>query len=142
MVTRFRTMLVAMKSACGRVHSDHWGFEIRTTMRPSVIRRLSITASLFMPFFGCHSSKPVIHSQGRQETADSDRLVADLRSLYRPFTDWPHEMDGRTFTIDVKPIFVRDDHRPVLFYALLEDIKGGENGQVLLYLMMFRKGRV
>jgi len=90
---------------------------------------------LLLPLVGCHpaeeKAKRQLEEQQRQEAV---RAVAYLQTHYNAVIDWPQELKGKTFTIDVEPIFLRADHRPILFDAMLEDIKQ-ENGGVFLYFL-------
>jgi hypothetical protein len=41
--------------------------------------------------------------------------------------DWPSLLRDGMFTIDIEPIFVRPDHKPLLFIANLEDVRRPNN---------------
>lgn len=49
--------------------------------------------------------------------------MADLSSRHNAITDWQQPLMNTTFSIDVEALFLRNDHRPFLFYATLEDVK-------------------
>jgi hypothetical protein len=94
----------------------------------------NLTLLLLLPLSGCHSAeeraKRQLEAQQRQEAA---RAVTYLKTHYNAVIDWPQELAGKTFTIDVGPIFLRADHRPILFYAMLEDVRQENNGTFLYF---------
>lgn len=95
----------------------------------------NFTVLLLLPLVGCHSAKiqakQHLEAQQQQEAV---RTVAYLQAHYNAVVDWPQQLKGKTFTIDVEPIFLRADHRPILFYAMLEDVRK-ENNAVFLYFL-------
>jgi hypothetical protein len=104
--------------------------------RWSIRLKLSVTTMLLLLFVvGCHSAeekaKQKLNEQQRQETA---KTVSYLQAHYNAIVDWPQELKGKSFTIDVEPIFLRADHRPILFSAMLEDIRKENNGISLYFL--------
>jgi hypothetical protein len=101
----------------------------------------NLTLLLLLPLSGCHSAeeraKRQLEAQQRQEAA---RAVTYLKTHYNAVIDWPQELAGKTFTIDVGPIFLRADHRPILFYAMLEDVRQENNGTFLYFLTIPTEG--
>ena len=81
---------------------------------------------------GCHSAekaKQQLESQRKQEV---QRQIAALRFRYRAVDDWPRQLAGKILAIEVQPVFVRPDHRPILFFAMLDDVRL-ENGAPSIY---------
>jgi hypothetical protein len=96
----------------------------------------SVALLLLLTLLGCQSDKEKekLHQeeQRRQEVARINHEIADLRSHYNAVVDWPQQLKGKPFSIDVEPIFARADLRPVLFYATLIDVRR-QNDAVILY---------
>jgi len=92
----------------------------------------AITLLLLLSTIGCHSAEEKLKEQKHQESARIEREIADLRAHYNAVADWPKQLKENTFTIDVEPIFLRDDRRPILFFATLDDIRKESDG-VFLY---------
>ena len=94
-----------------------------------------ITLVLLLPLVGCHpaemKARQHLETQQQQEAL---RTVAYLQTHYNAVVDWPQQLKGKTFTIDVEPVFLRADHRPILFYAMLEDVRK-ENNAIFLYFL-------
>lgn len=101
----------------------------------------NVTLLLLLPLFGCHSAerraKRQLETQQQQETA---RTVAYHQTHYNAIVDWPQQLKGKTFTIDVEPVFLRADHRPILFYAMLQDVRKENNGIFLYFLTIPTEG--
>lgn len=96
---------------------------------------------LLLTMIGCHSSedkaKRRLDEQQHQEAA---RTVAYLQTHYNAVVDWPQQLKGKSFTIDVEPVFLRADHRPMLFYAMLEDVRKENNATFLYFLTIPTEG--
>jgi hypothetical protein len=88
-----------------------------------------ISLTLLLSLFGCQSSE---ERSRQQEVIRLNREMADFCSRYNAVVDWPKEIKGVTFTIDAEPVFLRSDQRPILFYAVLEDVRR-RNGSIFLY---------
>jgi hypothetical protein len=95
----------------------------------------NFTVLLLLPLVGCHSAKIQAkqHLEAEQQQ-EAVKTVAYFQTHYNAVIDWPQQLKGKSFTIDVEPIFLRGDHRPTLFYAMLEDVRK-ENNAVLLYFL-------
>ncbi len=95
---------------------------------------------LMLPLVDCHSAemkaRQHLETQQQQEAV---RTVAYLQTHYNAVVDWPQQLKGKTFTIDVEPVFLRADHRPILFYAMLEDVRK-ENNAFLYFLTIPTEG--
>jgi hypothetical protein len=93
---------------------------------------------LLLSLLGCQSAeekaKHQREEQKHQEAARVDRDIASMTSRSNAIVDWPQQLNGLTFTIDVEPVFVRADHRPTFFYASLKDIKRS-NDAIILYFI-------
>ena len=97
--------------------------------------RITITSLLILALIGCHSAEEKAKRQlEEQQTQEAVKATTYLRTHFNPVVDWPQQIKGKTFTIDVEPVFVRADHRPILFYAMLEDVKR-ENDSIFLYFL-------
>jgi hypothetical protein len=85
---------------------------------------------------GCHSAEERARlqreEQNRQDVARVDREIAEDSTRFGAVTDWPSLFRDGMFTVDIEPIFIRPDHRPILFIAFLDDTRR-ENGQTMLY---------
>jgi hypothetical protein len=96
---------------------------------------------LLLPLSGCHSAderaKRELEAQQHQEAV---KAVAYLQTRYSAVVDWPREVKDKTFTIDVEPVFLRADHRPILFYAMLEDVRKENNATSLYFLTVPTEG--
>jgi hypothetical protein len=97
-----------------------------------------VALTLLLTLFGCQSAeekaKRQIEEHKQQEAARAEREIAYMNSHYNAIVDWPQQLNGMTFSIDVEPVFVRADHRPALFYAILEDIRRS-NDTIFLYFL-------
>ena len=84
---------------------------------------------------GCHSAEEKAKRQLEEHQAqEAVKATTYLRTQFNAVVDWPQQIKGKTFTIDVEPVFLRVDHRPILFYAMLEDVKR-ENDSIFLYFL-------
>ncbi len=96
-----------------------------------------ITSMLILALVGCKSAEQKAKLQREVQThQDATRVeqeVAFMSSHTNAIVDWPKQITGLTFTIDVEPIFVRADHRPTLFYAILEDIRRKDDKTFLYF---------
>ena len=90
---------------------------------------------LLLPLVGCHSAEDKAKRQfEEQQNQEAIKAATYLRTHFNAVVDWPQQIKGKTFTIDVEPVFLRVDHRPILFYAMLEDVKK-ENDSIFLYFL-------
>ena len=95
---------------------------------------LILLMALFLS--GCQSAeeraKRQQEAQDRQDVVKVDREIAEDSTRFGAVTDWPSLLRDGMFTIDIEPIFVRPDHKPLIFIANLEDVRRSNN-QTLLY---------
>jgi hypothetical protein len=95
---------------------------------------LIVLTSLFLS--GCHSAEEKAklqrEVQNRQDVARVDRELAEDSVRFGAITDWPSLLEADMFTVDIEPIFIRADHRPILFIATLDDERR-QNNRTLLY---------
>jgi len=95
----------------------------------------NFTVLLLLPLVGCHSAEEKAKRQlEEQQNQEAVKATTYLRTRFNAVVDWPQQIKGKAFTIDVEPVFLRVDHRPILFYAMLEDVKK-ENDSIFLYFL-------
>ena len=89
---------------------------------------------VFLPalaFSGCQSAEERARrqqeEQNRQDVVKVDREIAEDTTRFGAVADWPSLLRDGMFTIDIEPIFVRPDHKPLLFIANLEDVRRPNN---------------
>ena len=97
----------------------------RWRLSRSRVRKRCVTAMplLLILLVGCESAEHKLKLQREQQAIRTGRQVDDLRSRYNAVADWPRQLEGKSFSIDVETVFVRTDQRPILFYADLEDVR-------------------
>lgn len=89
--------------------------------------------SLSLPSIGCDSAERKARHQHEEHGAQLAREVSDLSTRYNAVSNWQMLFKQKRFSIEAEPIFVRSDHRPILFYATLEDVRR-EHDAFMLYL--------
>jgi hypothetical protein len=92
---------------------------------------------LFVFLLGCQpNEEKATQQRDKQESTRINREIADLTLKHNADSDWPSRLKDAPFTVDVDPIFVRADHRPMFFYASLEDVRRIGDSVFLFFLTM------
>ena len=103
-----------------------------------------VASMVLFAFLGCQSAgdkaKRQLEEQKHQEAARAEREISYLSSHSNAIVDWPQQISGLTFTIDIEPVFVRGDHRPTFFYATLKDVRRSNDAVFLYFLTIPTEG--